>query len=59
MSTRMPLAVAAAEAGVSVLTLRRMIRAGHLPAYRFGSKLIFVDRADLDAIFRPVESVHR
>lgn len=45
---------AAALHGVSVDTLRRRIREGRLPAYRFGDRLIKVRIADLDNLFRPI-----
>ncbi len=40
--------------GVSVDTLRRRIREGRLPAYRFGDRLIKVRIEDLDNLFRPI-----
>ncbi|MFV0429545.1 MAG: helix-turn-helix domain-containing protein [Arachnia sp.] len=40
--------------GVSVDTLRRRIRAGRLPAYRFGERLIKIRVEDLDNLFRPI-----
>lgn len=40
--------------GVSVDTLRRRIRAGRLPAYRFGERLIKIRIEDLEALFRPI-----
>lgn len=45
---------AAAYAGVSTQTLRRMIDRGELPAYRIGERNVRVDLADLDAIARPI-----
>lgn len=45
---------AAALHGVSVDTLRRRIREGRLPAYRFGERLIKVRIEDLDRLFRPI-----
>lgn len=45
---------AAALHGVSVDTLRRRIREGRLPAYRFGDRLIKVRIADLENLFRPI-----
>ena len=45
---------AAALHGVSVDTLRRRIREGRLPAYRFGDRLIKVRIEDLDNLFRPI-----
>lgn len=41
---------AARRVGVSEKTIRRYIDAGRLRAFRFGSKLIRVDIADLDAM---------
>lgn len=41
---------AAQRVGVSEKTIRRYIDAGRLRAFRFGSKLIRVDIADLDAM---------
>ena len=40
--------------GVSVDTLRRRIREGRLPAYRFGDRLIKVRIEDLENLFRPI-----
>jgi excisionase family DNA binding protein len=40
--------------GVSVDTLRRRIREGRLPAYRFGDRLIKVRIADLENLFHPI-----
>jgi excisionase family DNA binding protein len=45
---------AAEYAGVSVKTIRRRILDGSLPAQRFGPRLLRLDRADLDRLFRPV-----
>lgn len=42
------------ERPVSVDTLRRRIRAGRLPAYRFGERLIKIRIEDLDNLFRPI-----
>ncbi len=39
---------------VSVMTLRRRIRSGLLPAVHCGSKLIRIPAQALDAIFTPV-----
>jgi excisionase family DNA binding protein len=44
----------AAYAGVSVKTIRRRILDGSLPAHRMGPRLLRIDRADLDRLFRPV-----
>lgn len=35
-------------------TLRRMVAAGDLPAYRLGPRLLRIDQADLDALLRRV-----
>ncbi|MCA0306138.1 MAG: helix-turn-helix domain-containing protein [Actinobacteria bacterium] len=45
---------AAAIYGVSVDTLRRRIAQGHLPASRFGRRLIRVRVQDLERLFRPI-----
>jgi excisionase family DNA binding protein len=45
---------AAVISGVSVDTLRRRIRAGKLPASRFGVRLIRVRIKDLDRLYRPI-----
>ena len=45
---------AAAYAGVCVKTIRRRILDGSLPAHRMGPRLLRIDRADLDWLFRPV-----
>lgn len=45
---------AAQLVGVSVDTLRRRIRAGKLPAYRFGERLIKIRVEDLDNLVRPI-----
>lgn len=47
-------AEAATRLSVSQLTVRRWIAAGTLPAVRYGSRIIRVRRADLDALARPV-----
>jgi excisionase family DNA binding protein len=46
----------AAYAGVSVKTIRRRIRDGSLPAHRMGPRLLRIDRADLDRLFRRVHT---
>lgn len=45
---------AAEYLGITDRTLRRMIAAGDLPAYRLGKKMLRVDMADLDALLRPI-----
>ena len=45
---------AAQLVGVSVDTLRRRIRSGELPAYRFGERLIKIRVEDLDNLVRPI-----
>lgn len=47
------LAQAAARLGICVKTLRRRIADGSLTGYRLGS-LIRVDRAEVDALLRPI-----
>ncbi len=47
-------AEAAEYAGINVRTLRRYIAAGRVTAYRMGPRLIRVDRAELDAMLRPI-----
>lgn len=45
---------AAEYLGITDRTLRRMIAAGDLPAYRLGPRLLRLDLADLDKLLRPV-----
>jgi excisionase family DNA binding protein len=45
---------AAEYAGVCVKTIRCRILDGSLPAHRMGPRLLGIDRADLDKLFRPV-----
>jgi excisionase family DNA binding protein len=45
---------AAIKLGIDITTLRRMIAARKLPAYRVGNKLIRIRIDDLDAFIRPV-----
>ena len=45
---------AATYAGVCVKTIRRRILDGSLPAQKFGPRLLRIDRADLDKLFRRV-----
>jgi excisionase family DNA binding protein len=40
--------------GVTPRTLRNWIAEGRLTAYRIGDKLIRIDRAELDALIRPI-----
>lgn len=42
---------------VEITTVRRMISRGELKAYRYGPKLIRVDRRDIDKMRRPVTTV--
>lgn len=50
-------AEAAEYLGVTTRTIRRYIAIGLLPASRIrGSRLIRIDRADLDALLRPIPS---
>lgn len=48
---------AAEYLGVTDRTLRRMIAAGELPAYRLGKRLLRLDARDLDAMLRPIPTV--
>lgn len=45
---------AAEYAGVSTKTIRRYIASGRLTGYRIGPRLIRVDLAELDAMFRKI-----
>ncbi len=45
---------AAEYLGVADRTIRRYIAAGLLTGYRAGPRLIRVDRAELDALVRPI-----
>ncbi len=45
---------AAEYLGVSTKTIRRYIAAGLITGYRAGPRLIRVDRAELDAMLRPI-----
>jgi excisionase family DNA binding protein len=45
---------AAGMLGVTPRTLRNWIAEGRLTAYRIGDKLIRIDRAELDALIRPI-----
>jgi excisionase family DNA binding protein len=59
---KIPAQTAAAELGISLRQIRRMISSGELRAYRVGkTRAIRVDRADLDALLVPVvpEAVRR
>jgi len=40
--------------GVTERTIRRMVAAGDLPAYRLGKRLLRFKLTDLDALMRPV-----
>jgi excisionase family DNA binding protein len=44
----------AAYSLVSTRTIRRKIASGELPAFRYGRRLIRIDQADLDALFRRI-----
>ncbi len=48
---------AAAYLGCNTRTIRRQIAAGHLTGYRFGSRIIRVDLAELDQLLRPIPTV--
>lgn len=58
--TAISLQEAAAILDVSVVTVRRRIADGTLPAHRIkGSRLIRVDRADVEALLRPVPTTEK
>lgn len=50
------IADAATYIGVSDKTIRRMISAGSITAYRFGPRLIRIDLNELDRKLRPIPS---
>ena len=49
--------VAAERWDVSVDTIRRMISAGAITGYRLNNRIIRVDMAEVDAVFRPIPTV--
>lgn len=49
-----PLSVAAEHVQVATKTLRRRIADGQLTGYRFGSRLLRVDLAEVEALLRPI-----
>lgn len=51
------LAHAAERTDVSIKTLRRMISAGKLPAYRFGTRILRVDPDDVDRLLVRVPTI--
>lgn len=55
-ATRLDLNAAAECSGRSVITLRRYIRTGRLPAVKDGRK-VYVTRTDLDAAVAPIPVV--
>lgn len=48
---------AASYIDVSTQTIRRYIDTGQLPAYRLGKRLIKIQQADLDGMFRRIPAV--
>jgi excisionase family DNA binding protein len=46
---------AAEQLGVDVYTIRRLIAAGKLPAYRIGSKIIRLHRDDVERLLIPIK----
>ena len=50
------LAQASERTGLSINTLRRLIAAGDLPAYRNGKRIILVDPQDVDRMMRPIQT---
>lgn len=53
-AARISIQEAADILGVSTKTVRRYIAAGDLAAFRVGSRLLRVQRADVEALARPV-----
>ena len=49
--------VAAERWDVSIDTIRRMISAGKITGYRLNNRIIRVDMAEVDAVFRPIPTV--
>jgi excisionase family DNA binding protein len=55
MGKKLTLDQAADELGTSLRTVRRLVSTGQLPAVKVGnSRLIRVDRDDLDKLLKPV-----
>ena len=50
---------AAARWGVSVDTIRRLIRTGKITGYRLNNRIIRVDMAEVDAAFKPISASGR
>ena len=50
---------AAARWGVSVDTIRRLIRTGKIAGYRLNGRIIRVDMAEVDAAFKPIPTSGR
>jgi len=50
---------AAARWDVSVDTIRRMIAAGQITGYRLNNRIVRVDMAEVDAVFRPIPTTGR
>lgn len=44
---------AAGYIGMAPITIRRYIDSGRLPAYRRGPRILWIKRADLDALLQP------
>lgn len=45
---------AAEHLNVTTRTIRRMIAAGDLPAYRLGQRMLRIDATDVDNLLRPI-----
>jgi excisionase family DNA binding protein len=54
---RASLTYAANTVGCSTRTMRRYIAEGRLTGYRMGPRLIRVDMAEVEALFRPIPTV--
>ena len=49
-----PIAAGAELLGVSDKTLRRWIKAGRIHAWRRGPRCLYLDQAEIEALFTPV-----
>ena len=52
-------AQAADELAVTERFIRKLIAEGRLPAFRVGSRVVRIRRADLDGLLRPVSDAFR
>lgn len=54
MGKKISLETAADELGVSKRTVRRLISAGQLPAYRVGEQSVRIDINDIASVLKPI-----